>query len=126
MTSREEVPARVAEIVGRRARWAPPGRCVAGYDGCERTLEIFDADAGDQLALLRALRAERGELERAAGGPLVVLFHTSSETRRLYDDDRLERASRTGRSDARAEENLGPRPGPQAAKPVKAAKPGGR
>jgi len=84
--SREDVPQRVAEILGRPARWASPGRSLGDYDGRERTLEIFSADAGEQRTLLRGLRAERPDLERAAGGPLVILFHTPSETHRLYAD----------------------------------------
>jgi len=84
VTSRADVPRRVAEILGHPARWASPGRSVGSYDGCERTLDIFNADAGEQLSLLRELRAERSDLERAAGGPLVFVFHTPAETQRLY------------------------------------------
>lgn len=97
MIAREDVPRRVAEILGRAARWATPDRSLGDYDGRERTLEVFNADASEQRALLRGLRAERTDLERSAGGPLVILFHTPSETRRLYADVLRESASaRTG------------------------------
>src|SRR5262249_20098877 len=56
------------------------------YDGRERTLEIFDADAGEQRGLLRRLRHVRVELDEAAGGPVVMVFHTRAESRRLYPD----------------------------------------
>lgn len=86
MMSREDIPHRVAEILGRPARWASPGITSGSYDGCDRTVEIFNAAPSEQLELLRLLRAERSALERAAGGPLVIVFHTPSETRRLYAD----------------------------------------
>jgi hypothetical protein len=96
--SKQDVPRRIAEILGRPARWASAGRAVGSYDGCERTVEVFDAPLGEQLGLLRALRAERAVLEPGAGGPLVVLFHTPSETRRLYGDvlDEMPRRIRYG------------------------------
>jgi hypothetical protein len=75
----------VSELLGGRpARWltAP----VADYDGHERTLEVFDADAGEQLELLRRLRTVRPELSAAVGGPLVVVFHTRAESARLHGD----------------------------------------
>ena len=86
MITREDVPRRVAELSGRPVRWASRGRSLGDYDGRERTLEIFNADPGEQRTVLRELRTERSDLERAAGGPLVIVFHTSSETRRLYAD----------------------------------------
>jgi hypothetical protein len=69
---------------GRPVRWAnqPPG----DYDGRERTLEVFNADAAEQRELMRKLRPLRGELEQAAGGPVVIVFHTRKESARLYPD----------------------------------------
>lgn len=96
MISRVDVPRRVAEVLGRPARWAATADSIGDYDGREHTLDVFDAEAREQLALLRALRAERAELERAAGGPLIVIFHTKAETRRLYGDVLKER-ERTAR-----------------------------
>jgi hypothetical protein len=64
---------------------------VGDYDGRERTLEVFEANPREQLDLLRRLREVRPELEQAIGGPLVIVFHTSAETERLYPDVRAER-----------------------------------
>ena len=84
---RDQVPQRVSEMVGGRpVRWTPTDVAVGDYDGRDRTLEIFNADVREQLTLLRALRPARSVIERAIGGPLVVLFHTSSETQRLYPE----------------------------------------
>lgn len=84
--TRDEVARHVAELLGLPARWASAHRSISSYDGCERTLEVFDADAGEQLPLLRRLCSERAALEHAAGGPLVIVFHTRAETSRLYPD----------------------------------------
>ncbi len=56
------------------------------YDGRERTLEVFDADAHEQLALRTRLRPLLNELEVALGGSIVIIFHTRRETARLYSD----------------------------------------
>jgi hypothetical protein len=69
---------------GRPVRWLPHERLLADFDGSSRTLEVFNADAAEQRALLRALRPHRAALETAAGGPIVIIFHTTSETQRLY------------------------------------------
>jgi hypothetical protein len=90
--TREQVPERVSDLLeGRPTRWVPSAMSVGDYDGRERTLEVFEADAREQRALLRRLREVRPDLERAIGGPLVILFHTSSETQRLYPHVRAER-----------------------------------
>ena len=90
--TREQVPDRVSDLLeGRPTRWVPSAMAVGDYDGRERTLEVFEADAREQRALLRRLRDVRPDLERAIGGPLVILFHTSSETQRLYPQVRAER-----------------------------------
>jgi hypothetical protein len=81
---REAVPARVSELLDHRpVRW---GEVPGDYDGRQHTLEVFDADAGEQRGLLRRLRDVRGELDAAAGGPMVIVFHTRAESRRLYAD----------------------------------------
>ncbi|WP_266215141.1 hypothetical protein [Paraliomyxa miuraensis] len=56
------------------------------FDGRDRTLEVFDADAHEQRDLLRRLRPVRSQLDETAGGPLVIVFHTRAESRRLYAD----------------------------------------
>ena len=71
---------------GRPVRWAEAPNLVGDYDGRERTLEVFNADARDQRVLVRRLRPVREELELAAGGPVIVIFHTSAESARLYGD----------------------------------------
>ncbi|HET7501119.1 MAG TPA: hypothetical protein VFK02_08955 [Kofleriaceae bacterium] len=68
---------------GRPVAWAG-GRVIGDYDGRERTLDVFDADARDQLDLLTRFRALRSEIEAALGGPIIVLFHTTKETTRLF------------------------------------------
>jgi hypothetical protein len=69
---------------GRPVRWATGEGFVGDYDGRERTIEVFNADALDQRALLRRLRPVREELELAVSGPVVVVFHTTKESARLY------------------------------------------
>lgn len=88
MTSpRESWPRKVRDIMdGRPVRWADAPNLVGDYDGRDRTLEVFNADAKDQRLLLRRLRPCRDELEEAAGGPVIVIFHTSAESDRLYGD----------------------------------------
>jgi hypothetical protein len=71
---------------GRPVRWAEAPNLLGDYDGRERTLEVFNADAGEQRGLLRRLRDVRKELEATAGGPVVVIFHTRVESSRLYGD----------------------------------------
>lgn len=70
-----------ALLDGRPVRAVPqPG----DYDGRERTIEVFDADAKEQRRLLRRLRAVRAELDATTGGPVVFVFHTRKESARLY------------------------------------------
>ena len=47
---------------------------------------MFNADAKEQRELLRSLRPMRPELESIVGGPVVVVFHTRKESKRLYSD----------------------------------------
>ena len=71
---RKAVPMRVSERLEQRpVRW---GEMLGDYDGRERTLDIFDADASEQRGLLRRLRPIRDALDEAAGGPIVFVFHT--------------------------------------------------
>lgn len=85
--SRDSIPYRVSELLdGRPAKWATAESTIGDYDGRERTLEVFLADATEQRDLVRAMRPHRAELEDAAGGPIIVVFHTRAETRRLYPE----------------------------------------
>lgn len=84
---RDTWPKKLSELMaGRPVRWAEPAHLVGDYDGRERTLEVFNADAKDQRALLRRLRPVRKELESAAGGAVIVIFHTTAESTRLYGE----------------------------------------
>lgn len=67
---------------GRPVRWDE--NPFGDYDGRERTLDVFNADAFDQIGLLRRFRTVRSEVEEALGGPVIVIFHTTRETARLY------------------------------------------
>ncbi len=81
---RDTVPMRVSLLLDRRpVRWS---KIAGDYDGRERTLEIFAADMSERRELLRRLRPVRAELDAAAGGPIVLVFHTRAESRRLYAD----------------------------------------
>jgi hypothetical protein len=83
---REEVPGRVSAALGRPARWATSEHLVGDYEGRERTLEVFLAEPHDQRGLVRSLRPLRPAIEAAAGGPVIVIFHTRAESERLYRD----------------------------------------
>lgn len=83
---RENVPALASYIFERPVRWASQSSYAGRYDGHENTLEVFNVNATDQLSMLRKIRPERATLEAAAGGPLVVVFHTEERTRRFYQD----------------------------------------
>lgn len=83
--SRQDLLARLRELMdGRPVRWAGPPELVGDYDGRERTLEVFNADGKDQRALLGRLRPFRPDLEAAAGGAVIVIFHTIAESARLH------------------------------------------
>ena len=71
-------------LSGRLVRWPEPGEVVGDYEGRDRTLEVFNADAADQRSLLRKMRPLRPRLGAAAGGPEIVIFHTRGESARLY------------------------------------------
>jgi len=86
MTTREDLlPSISAVFEGRPVRWAGP-HALGDYDGRDCTLEVFNADVREQLALLTRFRPLRPEVEAVAGGPVIVIFHTTKETARLYAD----------------------------------------
>lgn len=85
MTREELLPVIIAAFEGRPVRWAE-AHALGDYDGRERTLEVFNADARDQLELLTRFRSLRPAVESVAGGPVIVIFHTTRETTRLYAD----------------------------------------
>jgi hypothetical protein len=86
MMARDEWLPRLRDVFdGRPVAWAGV-RAVGDYDGRERALDVFNADARDQLELLTRFRSLRSEVEAALGGSLIVLFHTTAETTRLYPE----------------------------------------
>jgi len=87
MRTREEIGQRIATLLDRPVMWSPPERTIGDYDGRERTLDVFNTDAEEQLTLRKRLRPLREEIERVIGGPIVIIFHTKSETARLYEKD---------------------------------------
>lgn len=85
MQTRDEIARRISDLLqGRPVRWAQD--VVGDYDGRDRTLEVFNADAAEQRALFRSLRPIRKEMEAVAGGPVIVIFHTRAESARLHSD----------------------------------------
>ena len=85
MSAREQLLLRVTELIDQRpVRWADPDQFIGDFDGRERTLEIFNADAAEQRELLRRMRPIQEELEAVAGGPVVTVFHTRAESVRLH------------------------------------------
>jgi len=71
---------------GRPVRWAEPNSSIGDYDGRGRAIEVFNADFKDQRRLLHQLRPDREDLERAVGGPVTIIFHTTRESARLYSE----------------------------------------
>ena len=85
MNTREQILMHVTELLdGRPVRWADASQFIGDYDGRDRTLEVFNADASEQRELLRRMRPIREELEAVAGGPVVTIFHTRAESVRLH------------------------------------------
>ena len=72
----------VAAFDGRPVRWAAAQ--LGDYDGRDRTLEVFNADPSEQRDLVRRLRPLRAALERDAGGPVVLVFHTRAQSAGHY------------------------------------------
>jgi hypothetical protein len=82
--NRDRVPFFVSRILAwRPVRWATP---VGDYDGRERTLEVFNADLRDQRRLLVEIDKHRQTLAEAAGGPLIVIFHSVKQTEDRYGE----------------------------------------
>lgn len=50
------------------------------------TLEVFDADAKEQLPLQKKLHEMLHEGWKISGSRVTIIFHTRAETRRLYAD----------------------------------------
>ncbi len=85
--NRALVPLVVSDLIeGRPVRWVPTNRLVGDYDGRDRTLQIFNADPKDQRRLLDEIDKQRGPLEQAAGGPLVIIFHSVKQSTERYAD----------------------------------------
>jgi len=84
---REDVPYLVSNALGGRpVRWAPDEVTIGDYDGRERTLEVFLVNVAERRDLMAALRPLRHEIDTAAGGPVVIIFHSTRESHRLYAD----------------------------------------
>lgn len=83
--TRDELPLLVAQLIDRPVRWVPRDRLVGDYDGRERTLEVFNADAKDQRQLLGTINKAKLRLEEIAGGPLTVIFHSTKQSVRYED-----------------------------------------
>jgi hypothetical protein len=82
--NRASIPFVVSSLIdGRPVRW---GRSVFHYDGCDRTLQVFNADVQDQLELRKRIDTRREELQEAAGGPLVIIFHSVKQSAERYGD----------------------------------------
>ena len=81
---RSAIPFFIARMIEwRPVRWAST---AGDYDGRDRTIEVFDADASDQRRLLVLIRKSTRHLEEAIGGPLVVIFHSVKQTAERYND----------------------------------------
>lgn len=80
--SSEDVPAIFAQLWRRPARWAPEESLLGGFDGSARTLQVFNVELDEQFELLEQLEHHRPWLERAAGGPILVMFFTTKQSLR--------------------------------------------
>ena len=70
----KDIPRVISRLIDNRpVRWAE--HTMGGYAGCDRTLEVFNVDAAEQLKLLHKIRQ--------AGTSGVVIFHTCAETARI-------------------------------------------
>lgn len=87
MSARGQLVQQISHLLGERpVRWADRRQFLGNYDGQERTLEVFNADPREQRDLVRRMRPIRQELEEVAEGPVVMIFHTRSESARLYSE----------------------------------------
>jgi hypothetical protein len=86
---REDVPFAVSRLIDNRpVRWAT--RVLQGaYDGWNRTLQVFNANAKDQHGLHERIDRCRSLLETAAGGPLILICHSEHQSKEV-DADFLE------------------------------------
>lgn len=83
--TRDQIPELVSDVLACvPVRWSPPRAGLSVYDGHERTLEVFNVPAREQRVMLRRLRTLRDEIDAAAGGDVVFLFHTPEESKRLH------------------------------------------
>lgn len=78
----DDVPMLIALLIERPVRWA---KMVGDYDGRERTLEVFNADAADQRRLLGCINRSKDQLVALAGGPLTIIFHSTRQSARYAD-----------------------------------------
>jgi len=82
--TKQEIPYLISKLIGDRpVRWA---EVTGNYDGNDRTIEVFETDVEDQRLLFKKLRSLREQSEENIGGPLVIIFHTKQESKRLYQD----------------------------------------
>jgi len=92
---REDVPLAVSRLMGDRpVRWAKAGTFIPAYDGHDRTLEVFNAEAKDQLDLVKSMRSKKKALEAAAEGPLTIIFHSVKPSAEKHGDFLLEFGAR--------------------------------
>lgn len=87
--TREEVPAFVTSVLRRDARWAEATELLVAYDGHQRTMLVFEVEAREQMQMLEAVHPHQPALEAAAGGPIVFIFFTASQTQRRRARGRL-------------------------------------
>ncbi|MGH7286079.1 MAG: hypothetical protein ACRELY_31545 [Polyangiaceae bacterium] len=78
--TRDDVANFVSVYIERPTRWVPKDLSIGDYEGRDRTLEVFNADAVEQRSLMRTLEPVRPALEQAAGGPIVVIFHSRKQS----------------------------------------------
>jgi hypothetical protein len=79
---------RVPYLISKMIEWRPVRWATTSgdYDGRDRTIEVFNADAPDQRRLLAQIRKGSRHLEEAFGGPLVVIFHSGKQTAERYSN----------------------------------------
>lgn len=77
----------ISRLIGDRpVRWASTEHVVGDYDGRERTFEVFNADARDQRRLLGEINRAKKEIEAAAGGAFIVIFHSVTQSKERHDE----------------------------------------
>ena len=78
----DDVPAIVAQLWRRPARWVPEESLLGDFDGSTRTLQVFNVEIEEQFRILEQLEPLRPWLEGAAGGPILVMFFTTKQSLR--------------------------------------------